>query len=262
VTVFFGVPTMFIALQQHPRWASADFSRLKLIISGGAACPLPVFEKFWERGIDFKTGYGLTEAGPNNFWLPPAEVRRKPGAVGYPLFHVEIKIIDSSGAECGPDETGELLLRGEHVFAGYWNQPEETAAVRLPGGWLRTGDLARRDADGCTTIVGRTKDLIISGGENIYPAEVESVLAAHPAVAEACVIPVSDPRWGEVGRAIIVIRDGAPADAEALLAFCRERLARYKVPKRVVFAPALPHTGAGKIDKKALVQQYGQPEEA
>jgi len=156
------------------------------------------------------------------------------------------------------DETGELLLRGEHVCAGYWNQPEETAALRLPGGWLRTGDLARRDRDGCTTIVGRLKDMLISGGENVYPAEVESVLAAHPAVAEASLIGVPDPQWGEVGRAIVVLRPGARADAAGLLDFCRARLARYKIPASVVFVPSLPYTGAGKVDKQALSEQFGQ----
>jgi fatty-acyl-CoA synthase len=259
VTLFFGVPTMFIALQQHPRWSTAPFSRLKVVISGGAPCPQPVFEKFWERGVDFKAGYGLTEAGPNNFWLPASEVRRKPGAVGFPLFHVETRIVNDSGQECPPDETGELLLRGEHVCAGYWNRPEATAAMRLPGGWLRTGDLARRDDGGCHTIVGRSKDMIISGGENIYPAEVENVLAAHPAVVEASLIAVPDPHWGEVGRAIVVVRAGAKVDAKELIAFCRERLARFKIPKTVVFTTALPHTGAGKIDKKALAEQFGHP---
>ena len=127
VTVTFGVPTMFIAMQQHPRWAEADFSKLKLIISGGAPCPLPVFEKFWERGVDFKTGYGLTEAGPNTFWLPKADVRRKPGAVGFPLFHVDVKVVNERGAECDADEVGEMLIRGPHVCNGYWNRPEETA---------------------------------------------------------------------------------------------------------------------------------------
>jgi fatty-acyl-CoA synthase len=256
VTLLFGVPTMFVALQQHPRWPEADFSRLKLIISGGAPCPLPVFERFWERGIDFKTGYGLTEAGPNTFWLPPEDVRRKPGAVGFPLFHVDVKVADRDGRECGVDEEGELLIRGPHVFAGYWNRPDETARA-IVGRWLHTGDLARRDAEGCYSIVGRIKDVIISGGENIYPAEVESVLAAHPAVAEAALIGVADSVWGEVGRAVVVARVEGGLEAEALIDFCRERLARYKLPKSVVFAETLPKTAAGKVDKRALQEQYG-----
>lgn len=256
VTLFFGVPTMFLVLQQHPRWAAADFSRLKLVISGGAPCPMPIFERFWAKGVDFKTGYGLTEAGPNTFWLPAADVRRKPGAVGFPLLHVDVRVTRADGAQCDPGEPGELLIRGPHVTPGYWNNPEATDAAIIDG-WLHTGDLAVRDAEGYHTIVGRLKDMIISGGENIYPAEVESVLYRHPAIKEAALIGVPDEHWGEVGRAIVVTEPGQALSAEELLAFLREHLARYKVPKSVVFVDALPKTGAGKIDKKVLAQQYG-----
>jgi len=256
VTVFFGVPTMFIMLQQHPRWEEADFSRLKIVISGGAPCPMTVFEKFWERGVNFKTGYGLTEAGPNTFWLPPEDVRRKPGSVGFPLFHIDVKIVREDGTECGPDEVGELLIRGPHLCAGYWNNPEATAEA-FRGGWLHTGDLAKRDAEGYYYIVGRIKDMFISGGENVYPAEIESVLYSHPAVAEAAVIGIPDPKWGEVGRAIVALRPGASVTEEELLDFCRERLARYKVPKSIIFVDALPKTGAGKIDKERLKKEHG-----
>jgi fatty-acyl-CoA synthase len=256
VTIYFGVPTMFVTLQQHARWPAADFSRLKLVISGGAACPLPVFERFWERGVDFKTGYGLTEAGPNTFWLPPQDVRRKPGAVGFPLFHIDLKVLDSDGRPCAADEVGELLVRGPHVCAGYWNRTAETART-IVDGWLHTGDLARCDAEGCYYIVGRLKDVIISGGENIYPAEVESVLAAHPAVAEVALIGVPDAKWGEVGRAIVVLRPGQSLTADALIAFCHERLARYKAPKSAIFIDVLPKTGPGKVYKQALQKRYG-----
>lgn len=255
VTLFFGVPTMFIALQQHPRWAEADFSKLRLVISGGAPCPQPVFERFWERGGDFKTGYGLTEAGPNTFWLPRADVRRKPGAVGFPLMQIEARLIALDGRLCGPDEVGELQIRGPHVCAGYWNRPDETVRA-IVDGWLRTGDLARRDPEGYYTIVGRLKDVIISGGENIYPAEVESVLASHPAVAEVALIGVPDQKWGEVGRAIVVPRGNL--DPGELLSFARERLAAYKLPKSAVIVPALPRTGAGKIDKQQLIRDHGE----
>jgi fatty-acyl-CoA synthase len=256
VTLFFGVPTMFLALQQHPRWSEADFSRLKLIISGGAPCPPPVFERFWARGVDFKTGYGLTEAGPNTFWLPPEDVQRKPGAVGLPLMHIDVKLVTHDGRECGPDEPGELLIRGPHVCAGYWNRPEETARL-IVDGWLHTGDLARYDAEGYYSIVGRLKDVIISGGENIYPAEVENILAAHPAVAEVALIGMADAVWGEVGCAVVVAHPGATLTAAELIEFGREHLARYKIPKRVVFASSLPRTAAGKIDKLELQRCYG-----
>ncbi len=254
--LFFGVPTMFVALQNHPRWADADFSALKLVISGGAPCPQPVFERFWERGVDFKTGYGLTEAGPNNFWLPPEQVRSKPGAVGYPLLNVEVRLIDAEGAPITePDTPGELLIRGAHRTPGYWNNPEATAAVIDPDGWLHTGDLASFDADGAYTIVGRRKDMFISGGENVYPAEVESVLQGHPAVAEVAVVGVPDDHWGEVGVAVVAKKPGAEVDDADLRAFVRERLAKYKVPKSVRFVDELPRTGPGKIDKQALREQ-------
>lgn len=266
VTHYVAVPTMYILMQQHPRWARADFSRLELVISGGAPCPLPVMEAFWARGVSFKVGYGLTEAAANNFWLPAEEVQRRPGSVGFPLFHIDMKIVapDDPGKECGPDEVGELLIRGPHVTPGYWNRPEATAEV-LKDGWLHTGDMARRDADGFFYIMGRSKDMFISGGENVYPAEIESALHAHPAVAEAAVIGVPHEIWGEVGRAFVT-RERAPRAAEpgdapeagaeideaALLAFLRERLARYKIPHRIIFVESLPKTAVGKLDKKQL----------
>jgi fatty-acyl-CoA synthase len=256
VTIFFGVPTMFQALQNHARWESADFSRLKLVISGGAPCPSAVYERFWDRGIAFRSGYGLTEAGPNTFWLPDEDVRRKPGSVGFPLFHVDVKIVDGAGRECGPDEVGELLIRGPHVCAGYWKRPEETSRT-LRDGWLHTGDLARRDREGYHYIVGRLKDLIISGGENIYPAEVEEVLASHPAVDEVAVIGVTDSKWGETPRALVVARSGARLDLDELLRFGSVRLARYKLPRSVVLVAELPRTAAGKIDKERLRKALG-----
>jgi fatty-acyl-CoA synthase len=257
VTLLFGVPTMFLALQRHPRWAAASFDRLRLVISGGAPCPQPVFERFWERGIAFKTGYGLTEAGPNTFWLPPEDVQRKPGSVGFPLFYIDARIVDEAGRTCAAGEVGELLVRGPHVCAGYWRRPDETAHT-IVDGWLRTGDLARCDDEGYYYIVGRRKDLLISGGENVYPAEVEDVLAAHPDVAEVALIGVADAEWGEVGRAYVVPQNGHAPDADALIAFARERLARFKVPKSVAFVAELPRTGAGKIDKNLLRQWAAQ----
>ena len=256
VTVYFGVPTMFIAQQAHPRWATADFSRLKWVISGGAPCPPPVFEKWWARGVDFKMGYGLTESGPNTFWMTAENARRKPGSVGVPLFHVDVRVARPDGSECEPDEVGELHIRGPQVVPGYWNRPEETARTIVEG-WLHTGDLARRDEEGFYYVVGRLKDVIISGGENIYPAEIEAVISGHPSVASVALIGVPDEHWGEVGRAVVVLNDGCPADGDGIIAYCRERLARFKIPKSVVFADTLPITGAGKIDKLALQERYG-----
>jgi fatty-acyl-CoA synthase len=265
ITLFFAVPTMFVMMQEHPRWATADFSHLKYVISGGAPCPLPVFEKWWAKGVPFKTGYGLTEAGPNTFWLPHADVQRKPGSVGFPLFHIDVTVVDPVTEQpCGPDQVGELLIRGPHLCAGYWRNPEATAATFRPTRadptgpvWLHTGDLARYDAEGYYSIVGRVKEMIISGGENIYPAEVESVMHGHPAIASAALIGVPDAKWGEVGRAVVVLRPGQVLPAADLLTYLRERLAHYKVPKSVLFVSALPTTAAGKVDKQALRELGG-----
>jgi fatty-acyl-CoA synthase len=252
ITHYVAVPTMFQMLQDHPRWEQADFSKLELVISGGAPCPLPVMEKFWERGVDFKMGYGLTEASGNNFWLPPELVRRKTGSVGYPIFHIDMKTIHEDGTPCADNEAGELLIRGPHVVAGYWRNPEATKDT-IRDGWLHTGDIAVRDEDGCYSILGRSKEMFISGGENVYPAEIESVLMAHPKVLDAAVVGVPHETWGEVGRAFLVVDEGYSEDG--LRAFLDERLARYKLPRSIVLLDALPLTAIGKIDKKLLAQR-------
>jgi fatty-acyl-CoA synthase len=257
VTFFFAVPAMFLAMIQHPRWPSLDLSNVRLVMSGGGTCPSVVFEAFWEKGVEFKTGYGLTEAGPNTFWLPTEYMKSKIGAVGRPLFHIDVKLVDGAGVEVGADEIGHLLIRGPHVFGGYWNQPEATAET-IVDGWLHTGDLARRDKDGDYSIVGRLKDMIKSGGENVYPAEVEDVMHSHPDVAEAAVIPVPDPRWGEVGRAIVVLKAGATLCEADLIAWLRQQMAHYKVPKSIVFVKSLPKTGADKVDKPQLIAEFGE----
>ncbi|NIR52543.1 long-chain fatty acid--CoA ligase [candidate division KSB1 bacterium] len=255
ITHFVGVPTMFVMMQRHERWQKTDFSRLKLVISGGAPCPLPIMQKFWDKGVDFKMGYGLTEAAGNNFWLPPADARKKPGSVGFPIFHIDMKIVRDDGTHCQPNEEGELLIRGPHITAGYWNRPEETANT-IRDGWLHTGDMARQDEEGYFYIMGRSKEMFISGGENVYPAEVESVMHAHPAVGEAALIAVPHEKWGEVGRAFVVLEKGKTLTEKALLAFMTERLAKYKIPQSIFFVDALPKTAIGKIDKKLLASEF------
>ncbi len=255
VSFFFGIPTMFLMMMHHPRWESLDLSKVRLVMAGGGACPTVVYKAFWDKGVEFKMGYGLTEAGPNTFWLPSEEVKSKISSVGRPLFHVDTKLVNESGAEVGIDEAGHLLIRGPHVFGGYWNRSEATAET-IVDGWLHTGDLARKDADGCYYIAGRLKDMIKSGGENIYPAEVEDVMHNHPAIAEAALIPVLDEKWGEVGRAIIVIKPDASLTESRLIEWMRGQMAHYKVPKSVVFVEVLPKTGANKVDKKLLIEQY------
>lgn len=249
ITHYVGVPTMFQILQAHPRWESAEFAALDLVISGGAPCPLPIMSKFWDKGVDFKMGYGLTEAAGNNFWLPPERVADKTTAVGHPLFHVDMKLIDEHGNEVPPGTTGELLIRGPHVTPGYWRRPDATAETIIDG-WLHTGDLAAQDDEGFFTIKGRSKDMFISGGENVYPAEVESVMLAYPGVAEAALVGVPDEKWGEVGKACLVVDEGFAEPG--FLEFLGQRLAKYKVPREVTTLAELPKTAIGKIDKKLL----------
>jgi fatty-acyl-CoA synthase len=254
ITFFFGVPVMLLAMIQHPRWNSLDLSKVRLVMAGGGNCPRVVYEAFWKKGVEFKEGYGLTEAGPNTFWLPKELAKNKVGSVGRPLFHVDVKIVDESGDLLGANQVGELLVRGPHVFGGYWKNPIATEAV-LDHGWLHTGDLARVDEDGCYYIVGRLKDMIKSGGENIYPAEIEDILHSHPEILEAAVIPMPDPKWGEVGCAVVVLRPQSKFDDEGLINWMKGRMAHYKVPKSVIFLEQLPKTGANKVDKKMLIEK-------
>lgn len=258
VSLFFGVPTMFQMMQESPRWEKTSFSHLKVIISGGAPCPMPVFEKFWAKDVDFKTGYGLTEAGPNTFWLPRSRVREKPGSVGFPLMHVETKIVDKLGLEIEqPNVHGELWIRGPHRTPGYRNNPQATEDAIDNEGWLHTGDLACRDGDGCYYIVGRKKDMFITGGENVFPIEVESVLFTHPAVREVAIFGVPNAKWGEVGRAVISLKPNCTATEEEIRDWLKERIAHYKVPMRVFFTDELKKTAAGKISKSALRELFG-----
>ena len=251
VSVLFVVPTMFQLLAEHPDFAAADLSSVRFFISGGAPCPRPVMERFWARGKVFKQGYGLTEAGPNNFVMPAGGEGEHPYSVGLPLLNVQARLVDAEGRDVAAGEVGELLLAGPHVFAGYWRNPEATGAV-LQNGWLHTGDLARRDEAGLYYIVDRKKDMYISGGENVYPVEVEAVLYQHPAVLECAVVGVPDAKWGEVGKAVVALRAGQAVSAGELIEFCRQRLARYKVPKSVVFVNSLPKSAAGKILRREL----------
>jgi fatty-acyl-CoA synthase len=250
-TIALFVPTMHHMLTETPEFAKATFSTMHTFLSGGAPCPLGIYEKYWAKGLAFKEGYGLTEAGPNNFYIHPDDARRKIGSVGMAMFHNQVRIVDDEGRDVPPGETGELWIRGPHVFSGYWNKPEITSET-LVDGWLRTGDLARRDEEGYHYIVGRKKDMIISGGENVYPLEVEHVLAEHPGVSEVAVVGLPDPKWGEAVTAVIVPAPGVELTGEQLKAHCKAKLAGYKIPKRFHFVAELPKTSVGKIDKKQI----------
>ena len=254
VTVFFGVPTMYQKFMESPKFAEADFSSIRFMVSGGAPLPGKVFEVFREqKGIHLWEGYGLTEAGPNNF-----QANGKRGSVGHPMLHVDIKLLGPEGKAVSPGEDGELLIRGEHICAGYWNKPKETAEA-IKEGWFFTGDLARIDADGHLAIVGRKKDMYISGGINIYPAEVERVIETYPQVAAAAVIGVPDEKWGEVGKAIIELFPGGTLSFEELQTYLTERLGKYKIPKYGVLVEELPRTTAsGKVQKFILKKRHGR----
>jgi fatty-acyl-CoA synthase len=255
VTLLFMVPTMFAMLADHPEFAGVDLSRVRWAISGGAPCPDPVRERYARRGVRFRQGYGLTEAGVNCFSIEQHVADRKPHAVGAPVLHASAEVRRPDGSVCDEGEIGELTLQGPHVFLGYFERPDETAAA-LRDGWLWTGDLARRDREGDVTIVGRRKDMFISGGENVYPIEVESACYDHPDVAECAAVGVPDERWGEVGLLVAVPRAGASLDGATLVAFLRTRIAPYKVPKHVRIADALPKSGAGKVLKGELAETF------
>jgi fatty-acyl-CoA synthase len=257
VTVFFAVPTMFQAMLDAPNFSQTDFSSVRFFISGGAPCPVPMIKAYQEYGIPFRQGYGLTEVSVNCFTLNPEDAIRKAGSVGRPIFHLDARVVDTERREVAQGEVGELWLRGPTVCAGYWNNPAATAAA-ITDGWFHTGDLVRVDEDGYYFIVDRQKDMFISGGENVYPAEVEHVIYEHPAVAECAVIGIADATWGEVGRALVVVRAGMELSEAALLEHCHARLARYKAPKSVVFMDVLPRTPSGKVFKPELRERYGE----
>ncbi|MEQ1569182.1 MAG: long-chain fatty acid--CoA ligase [Myxococcota bacterium] len=251
ITLLMGVPTIYQMLADHPGFGSADLSSVRDALCGGAPLPLPLLERYLDRGIPLRQGFGMTEVGPNCFSMPAARVREKLGSVGLPIHHIRVKVVDQSGAEVPTGEPGELWLAGPVVCGGYLDDPEASARSIDDQGWFHTGDVVSRDADGFVTVRGRIKEMFISGGENVYPAEVEAAIVQHPAVALAAVVGMPDAKWGEVGHAFVELQPGAAVDPQALSTFLQDRLARYKQPKRIVVGP-LPRTASGKIDKVAL----------
>jgi fatty-acyl-CoA synthase len=248
VSILFGVPTTFEMLRDDAGFAAADLSSVRFALCGGAPTPLDLIHDWARRGVVFRQGFGLTEVGPNCFSLPPEDAVRKAGTVGFPVMHCEARVVDAEGRDVPQGATGELWLRGPHVCAGYWNDPVATAAA-CHDGWWATGDLFSVDPDGYFKVVGRKKEMFISGGENVYPAEVEQAILAFPGVRECAVIGVPDAKWGEVGRAYV---GPASIDPTALLEHLRGRIGRYKVPKSVILVDALPRNALGKVMKHAL----------
>ncbi|GAA2730058.1 long-chain fatty acid--CoA ligase [Streptomyces nogalater] len=257
VTCMFGVPTMYDAMAARPRWATTDLSSLRTLNCGGAPVPARTIAAYLDRGLAFSQGYGMTEASPGVLYLDKEHAAAKAGSAGVPHFFTDTRLVLPDGSYAGPSEPGEILVQGPNVMTGYWGRPEDTEAVFTDGGWLRTGDVARVDEDGYAYIVDRVKDMFVSGGENVYPAEVEGVLLTHPAVAECAVIGVPDPVWGEVGRAVVVLDSGVRADEEDLLGHLRGRLAAYKIPKSLVVTESLPRTATGKIVKSVVRDTHG-----
>jgi len=257
VTYLFGVPAMFQAVAGVDEWPTADLSSVRTMICGGAPVPAQVITTYQERGLVFLQGYGLTESSPSGLFLRAAESSRV-GSAGTPCFFTDVRVIDGEGHDVAAGTPGEVILHGPNVMTGYWGKPDATAAVLSEDGWLHTGDIAVADEDGFLYIRDRIKDVIISGGENIYPAEVEDILHKHPAVTDCAVIGVPDEKWGEVGRAIVVAKSSV--DKEDLLAFLDGLIARYKIPKSVVFTDTLPRTASGKLLKSALRKTYGDNE--
>lgn len=251
ISIMFAVPTQFYMMVHSPRFESTDLRSLRFVISGGAPCPVSIIERFQQRGVTFKQGFGMTEVGVNCFCLDAEHSIRKAGSIGTPNFFVDARIADENGSDLGTNQVGELLLRSPAMFSGYWKNHKATSET-LRDGWIHTGDLARRDDEGFFYIVDRKKDMYISGGENVYPAEIERVFLQHPAVAEVAVIGVPHEKWGEVGAAYVVLKPGAAATERELLDFCTASLAKYKTPKSVYFFDALPKGQTGKILKRVL----------
>ncbi|MCD2193963.1 long-chain fatty acid--CoA ligase [Actinomycetospora endophytica] len=242
VTIMFGVPTMFAALARSPRFADTDLSGVRYLLCGGAPVPPSLLEVYAARGLTFLQGYGMTEAAPGVLLLDREHAREKTGTAGRPHFFSDVRLGDS----------GEILVRGPNVVDGYWRRPDESAEAFDDEGWFRSGDVATVDDDGFHRIVDRVKDLYISGGENVSPAEVEGVLVGHPDVVDAAVIGVPDERWGEIGRAWVVLAPGATSTPSDVLTFLEGRLARFKHPRAVEVVDALPRNPTGKLDKGAL----------
>ncbi|MEX0584191.1 MAG: AMP-binding protein [Natronospirillum sp.] len=254
-TLFFAVPAVYQTLLDHPEFSGQRLSGVRSWGCGGAPLSLPVTQRFVAEGIRVRTGYGMTETGPGVFLLDENQVIQCVGSVGKPFLLADVRIVDAQGCDLSTGDAGEMLIRGPGITPGYWNQPEATRQAIDEDGWLHTGDVAKRDAAGNYTIVDRWKDMYISGGENVYPAEVEKVLAQHPDIQEVAVIGVPDDRWGEVGQAFVVTAtDCPPPSAEALSSFCRRQLAGYKVPRYFSVMGTLPRNALGKITKQVLRQ--------
>ena len=262
VTTMFGVPAMFLFMSQVPEFAAADLSSVRCLICGGAPVPETLISRYGQRGIAFVEGYGLTETAPLALVLRTDEVSVKVGAAGHAVLPLsDVRLVDTGNNPVAPGERGEICVRGPQVMAGYWHNREATDAVIDAGGWFHTGDIGQADQDGYVYVVDRLKDMVITGGENVYPAEVEAVLYHHPAIAEVAVLGTPHEQWGEAVTAVVALNPGAALTLEELSAFARDKLAGYKIPLRLEFLDALPRNPAGKVLKYQLLEQLTTPPE-
>jgi fatty-acyl-CoA synthase len=257
VTHMFGVPANYQFMGQHPRFQETDMGRLVFAGVGGAPTPDTILRTWQEQGAILQQGYGMTETSPLVLVLDKEDAVRKAGSAGKPALNMEMRVVGDDGTDAAFGVIGELWVKGPNITKGYWNQPEVTAAS-FTDSWLHTGDAALVDDEGYYFIVDRWKDMYISGGENVYPAEIENVIYQNELVAEAAVIGISDARWGQVGRAIVVVKAGHTLTEDAVVAHCAANLARYKLPHSVVFAEALPRNATGKVHKPTLRQAFGE----
>ncbi|MGH3561728.1 MAG: acyl-CoA synthetase [Mycobacterium sp.] len=258
ITTMFGVPAMFLFMSQLPEFATVDLSSVRFFVCGGAPVPEALIKRYGARGIPFAQGYGLTETAPLALVLRTDEVSVKIGAAGHQVLPLsDVRLVDADNNPVPAGQRGEICVRGPQVMAGYWRNPQATAAVIDEQGWFHTGDIGQADDDGYVWVVDRVKDMVISGGENVYPAEVEDVLYGHPAVAEVAVLGTPHERWGEAVTAVVVLRPGASLTLEELRAFARDKLAGYKIPLRLEFVDALPRTQSGKVVKYQLRERLG-----
>jgi fatty-acyl-CoA synthase len=259
INVFFGVPSIYQFMAQHPAFATSDFSRLIIGGVGGAPMPVPLLKVWEQRGVALQQGYGMTETSPAVMTLDREDAARKAGSSGKPVLHTEVRIVRPDGTDADVGELGELWVKGPNITPGYWNRPDANASS-FTDGWLHTGDAARIDEEGFYYIVDRWKDMYISGGENVYPAEVENVLHQLAAIAEAAVIGIPSEQWGEVGMAIIAVKPGHSITEAEIYAHCEANLARFKRPRVIKFVDALPRNATGKIHKPTLRKNFGLPD--
>lgn len=258
ITTALLLPTLLHMIFQTPHLDDYDLSSLRYVFTGGAPLPEVTIDKFYKKmGYHICQGFGLTEGTAITTILPIEEGYRKKGSVGKPLFYIDVKIVNDNGDKVRPGEVGELIQKGPTVMKGYWNNPRATEET-IRNGWLHTGDLARYDEEGFIYIVDRKKDMIISGEENIYPAEIEQVLYSHPKILEAGVIGVPDEKWGESVKAIVVCKKGETLSVEEIIGYCKLHLASYKKPKYVEFIEQLPRNPSMKVMKNVLREKYGK----